>query len=489
MENENIVNLMNQKGNFRSQPFNLEAEQAILGSFLNNNENINKVGDFLFPNHFYLPVHKKIYEAILNYNEKGIIANPITLKNLFDKNDDISGLGFSGVEYLLKLATNASTIINLNSYAKEVYELSLRRNLIDIGENVVNDAYDNFELDSVRLIEKTEGKLFSLATEGFSEKGFTPLKTSIIESLKRIDIARKRGGEVNGTTTGFIDLDTMLGGLQNSDLLILAARPSMGKTSLAINIALNAAISFLNDKTNEKPKSVGFFSLEMSGEQIANRLLAIKTGINGSKIRVGNISKDEFLTLVKESENLNTIPLYIDDTPARTISSVRTLARRLKRQNNLGLIVIDYLQLLRSSGANEGNRVQEIGEISQGLKAIAKELDIPVIALSQLSRAVESREDKRPQLSDLRESGNIEQDADVVMFIYREEYYLSRKMPQIGSDSYQQWQEEMEKAKSIAEVIIAKQRNGPIGNVSLRFDTVTTGFGNFEKNAMTIMAA
>jgi len=314
------------------------------------------------------------------------------------------------------------------------------------------------------------------------------LRSSLIESIKRIDAARKRGDDVNGVSTGYIDLDKLLGGLQNSDLLILAARPSMGKTSLAINMALNAAVNFMNQKDIQKKKAVGVFSLEMSAEQIANRLLSIKTGIDGSRIRIGNITKDEFEVLLKESSVLNEMPIYIDDSAALTISAVRTRARRLKRQHNLGLIVVDYLQLLRgSSTSGEQNRVLEIGQITQGLKAIAKELDIPVIALSQLSRGVESREDKRPLLSDLRESGNIEQDADVVMFIYRDEYYKSRTMPQPTDERYAAWQNEMDKVKNIAEVIIAKQRNRPIGNVALRFDNRTIGCGNLEHNTMVVM--
>jgi replicative DNA helicase len=470
-------------GHGSKMPCNVDAEKSVLGSFLNNNENLNKVGDFLRPEHFYVPLHSKIYDTIIRFYERGLIASPVTLKNYFDSDDSLSDLKVSSLEYLIKLSTNAASIVNLLPYAKEIYETSIRRELIKIGEEVVVDAHEHDAgVSATDLIEHAEHKLFSLASEGVSDSGFVGIKASVVESIKRIDIARKRGGDVSGITTGFIDLDKVLGGMQSSDLIILAARPSMGKTALAMNIALNAAVDFYSAKQVKDRKSVGVFSLEMSSEQIANRLLSIKTGIDGSRIRIGNISKQEFNVLLKQSDQLSDLPIFIDDTPAITISALRTRARRLKRQHNLGVIVIDYLQLIRgSSKMSEANRVQEIGEISQGLKAIAKELDIPVLALSQLSRAVESRDDKRPQLSDLRESGNIEQDADVVMFIYRDEYYLSRKMPQMHeSEKYAKWQADMESSKGITEILIAKQRNGPIGTVSIRYDTRTTGFTNLD---------
>lgn len=473
-------------------PCNIEAEKALLGAFLNNNDNMNKVADFLLPMHFFLPVHQKIYEAMIKLMERGLIASPITLKNYFEREESFQKTGINSLDYFLRLSSNAAAIVNLIPYAKEVYDTFLRRSLISISEETIGEAHDRkAEYAATDLIEKTEQKLFNLAMEGASDSGFTNIKISLGEALKRIDNARKHGAEVNGISTGFIDLDRLLGGMQKSDLLILAARPSMGKTWLAINIVLNAAMSFIKESKNnkeQKPASVGFFSLEMSAEQIANRLLSIKTGIDGNRIRIGNlINKDEFIKLLQESKELNELPVYIDDTPALTISAVRTRARRMKRQYNLGLIVVDYLQLVRSTFSGEQNRVQEVGEISQGLKAIAKELDIPVLALSQLSRAVETRDDKRPQLSDLRESGNIEQDADVVMFIYRDEYYLSRKMPTAGTDDHIKWQEEMDKIKSVADIIIAKQRNGPIGNISLRFDGKGLGFTNLEHKAFQIV--
>ncbi len=474
---------------FSSVPCNVEAEKAVLGAILNNNENLNKIGDFLLSQHFYVPIHRKIFEAIIQSVERGRLATPITLKSYFEKEEELKQTGINSLDYLLKLCSNAASVMNITPFAKHIYDTSLRRNLISIGEETVTEAHE-WQVSNTpqHLIEKTEQKLFNLASQGLVDGGFEEINVSLNEAIRRIEIARKLGNEVNGIATGYAELDQFLGGMQSSDLLILAARPSMGKTSLAINIALNAAISFLKSQNKEeKTKSVGIFSLEMSSEQIANRLLSIQTKIDGNKIRIGNVSKEDFIALLKESDVLNQLPIFIDDTPALSIAAVRTRARRLKRQHNLGLIVVDYLQLLRGVNSGEGNRVQEIGEISQGLKAIAKELDIPVLALSQLSRAVESREDKRPQLSDLRESGNIEQDADVVMFIYREEYYLARKMPAEGSEEHLKWQDKMEAAKSIADIIIAKQRNGPVGNLSLRFNSNTTGFDNLDKKSTTFI--
>ncbi len=466
-------------------PSNIEAEKSILGALLNNNHNINKIADILTAQHFYIPLHRRIYQSIVKMHEKGLIATPVTLKNYFDKDEALVEVNIKAIDYLMRLSSNAASVINLYPYANDIYETSLRRELMNIGNSVVLEAHQhNVDVKAMDLVERAEQKLFKLASEGVSESGFENIKYSVLESLKRIESARKRGSDISGTTTGYIDLDKMLGGLQNSDLLILAARPSMGKTSLAVNIALNIADYYMKEKDLKLKKSVGVFSLEMSSEQLSNRLLAIKTGLDGSKVRSGNITNAEFEILLHETEYLSNLPIFIDDTPAITISALRTRARRLKRQHNLAVIVVDYLQLLRGTHklGSDVNRVQEIGEISQGLKAIAKELDIPVIALSQLSRAVESRDDKRPQLSDLRESGNIEQDADVVMFIYREEYYLSRKMPNDNDlEKYAKWQSDMEHAKNIAEVLIAKQRNGPIGNVSLHFDTKTTGFSNLNR--------
>jgi replicative DNA helicase len=467
----------------REQPSNVEAEQGLLGAILNNNEYVHRVADFLRPEHFHQPVHQKLFDNILKFIEKGMIANPVTMKNYFEKEEVLQETGISSFDYLVRLAANATTIINVESFARLIYESYLRRKLILIGEEIVNDSYqENPENDGVKQIEEAEQKLFQLALSGQTDSKIVPLKVSLKATLQRIETAKKNGGAVTGVTTGFIELDNLLGGMQNSDLVIVAARPSMGKTALAVNFALNAADAFLKDAMKnkvEKPKSVGLFSLEMSAEQLATRILSIKTKVSGSKIRFGKIHEEEIKIFSREINNLNQLPIYIDDTPAISISALRTRARRLKRQNNLGMIVVDYLQLLTGSGSRE-NRVNEIGEISQGLKAIAKELDIPVIAASQLSRAVENRTDKKPQLSDLRESGNIEQDADVVMFIYREEYYLEREKPVSDPDKMLEWQLKVDGVHNVAEIIISKQRNGPIGNAKLRFDAATTAFSNLD---------
>lgn len=487
------MNIKNAVTIIRQLPNNIEAEQIIIGALLNNNEYIDKVIDFLKSEHFYMPIHQKIYNSILKFVEKGVIANPITLKSFFEKEEVLLDAGVTSFEYLVKLAANAQIIVDITALAKAIYELAIRRQLIEIGEDVVNEAHQEDIDGSInKRIEKVEQRLFNLASYGDNKYGFNQLKSAVLEALHRVKLAKERGGGVSGVPTKFIDLDKMTGGLQDSDLIIIAARPSMGKTALAINIAINAAENFqeeyrslnknkFSDQNNTQAKSVGFISLEMSSEQIATRILAIKTGIDSGKIRIGMINKDEFNKLTQESSKLSSIPIYMDDTPALSISAIRTRVRRMKRQQNLGLLVIDYLQLIRGSGAvKDGNRVQEIGEISQGLKAIAKELNIPVVALSQLSRAVESREDKKPLLSDLRESGNIEQDADIVMFIYREEYYLSRKAP-IESEKNLEWQEHLNKVKNTAEIIIAKQRNGPVGSCTLRFDMTTTIFTNLDR--------
>jgi replicative DNA helicase len=465
---------------YRKQPYNIQAEQALLGSIITNNEALNRVGDYLLPEHFYEPVHQRIYKAIVTFYDRGVISTPVTLKNHFDKDEALAEVG--GADYLVKLAGLSVAIINLETYGRIIYDLAVRRSLILIGEEVVNDAYDKeIELTAKDQIEKAEQSLFNLASEGSGDSGFKPLKLSLIDAINRADAAFKRTEKLSGVQTGFSDLDQLLGGLQSSDLLILAGRPSMGKTAFAINIAVNACKAMLNNHnpaSGELPPAVGLFSLEMSSEQLAARMIAMESGVDSSKMRVGNLTDEEFAKLVQGNKDLHKLPFFLDDTPALSISALRTRARRLKRKNNLGVLLVDYLQLLKgSSKASEANRVQEVSEITQGLKAIAKELNIPVIALSQLSRAVEQREDKRPQLSDLRESGSIEQDADVVMFIYREEYYEERKKP---SDSeaakMAEWQAKMESCQNITEIIIAKQRNGPIGTARLYFSARTTKF-------------
>lgn len=467
---------------YRQPPSNVEAEQALLGAILTNNNALHHIGDNLRPLHFYEPVHQRVFEAILKFSDKGQIATPITLKHFFEQDAALADIG--GGQYLARLAAAAIGVINVRDYSDMIYDLALKRQLIDVGEEMVNQAYAN-EIDrpAAAHIESAEQKLFNLSMAGTGERSFQPFRTSLTAAIVRAESAYKNRGSVVGVTTGLHDLDRLLGGLQRSELIILAGRPSMGKTALATNIAYNASQAFFEQHKNrqggdgKKPMSVGFFSLEMSAEQLATRILASAANINSSKLLKGEISHDEFERLVMRSNEIAEMQFHIDDTPALSISALRTRARRLKRTHNLSMIVVDYLQLLRGvNSLAQNNRVLEISEITQGLKAIAKELELPVLALSQLSRAVEQREDKRPQLADLRESGTIEQDADVVMFVYREEYYLSRKQPRDDSPEITKWQEEMEKVHGLAEVIIAKQRNGPIGNVTLQFQSDLTRF-------------
>ena len=436
---------------YRILPHNIEAEQGLLGALLVDNRGIEKVGDFLRADHFFMPAHQRIYEAILKFSDRGQTASPVTLKGYFEQDKDLTDVGGAG--YLADLAAGVMSIINTADYAKTIYDLFLRRELILLGEEVVNDAYEQtLERDAQNTIELAESKLFSLAESGEVKGGFVTLRDSVLIAIEHAEKAYKADGNVTGVTTGLIDMDKKLGGLQNSDLLILAGRPSMGKTALAVNIAFNAALAYAESGGTQGGRAA-FFSLEMAADQLAGRILAEQSGVSGD-----------------------------DDTPALSIGAVRTRARRLKRQHGLDLLVVDYLQLLRGSGSrqSESSRVQEVSEITRGLKAIAKELQIPVLALSQLSRAVEQREDKRPQLSDLRESGSIEQDADVVMFVYREEYYLSRTEPEPGTEKHMAWQESMERAHNVGECIVAKQRHGPIGGVRMHFDPNLTKFSDLD---------
>ena len=480
---ENINYTSGQLALTKISPMNILAEQMLLGSILTNNESYHRISDLLQAEHFYEPVHRRIFEAITIYIDRGMLANLVTLKSHFEQ--DVSLKEMQEGEYLAQLSALAATIINVNDYAKTIVDLAIRRTLINLGEDIVNDAYSpDIKTTAIEQIEKAEQELFNLSTLGRdTSSNFRAIKASLGDALEKIQQAYKQKESVTGISTGFVDLDKVLCGLQDSDLLILAGRPSMGKTALAVNIALNASqyMQSMKKKTEEsdKPMSVGFFSLEMSSEQLATRMISISSEVNGGKLRSGQISEMDFTKLVKASKDLAELSFFIDDTPAISISALRTRARRMKRKNNLGLLVIDYLQLLKgSSKSSEGSRVQEISEITQGLKAIAKELNIPVIALSQLSRAVEQREDKHPLLSDLRESGSIEQDADIVMFIYREEYYLVRKQPKENTPEHEKWQLEMNKVTNVSEVIVAKQRNGPVGSVKLHFDSNTTKFGN-----------
>ena len=467
---------------YRTLPYNIEAEQGLLGMLLIDNRHLERVNEFLRSNHFYQPVHGRIYDAVITLTEKGQNATPVTLKGYFDRDDALKDVG--GAKYLAELATEVPLLNDAKDYAQTIYDLHLRRELITIGEDIVTDAYDQkIDKEAVSSIEEAEQKLFKLAESGQTGGGFTTLRDSVLTAIEIAEKAYKSDSHVTGVTTGLTDLDGKLGGLHDSDLLILAARPSMGKTSLAVNVAYNAAKAYANSGGKEGG-IVGFFSLEMSSDQLATRILADESNISGDAIRKGNIKEADFRRFVEASHTLSQVPLYIDDTPALSIGALRTRARRLQRQNGLSLIVVDYLQLLQGNGSRQSseNRVLEISEITRGLKAIAKELAIPVIALSQLSRAVEQREDKRPMLSDLRESGSIEQDADVVMFIYREEYYLSRREPDINDGAkHGEWQEKMAEMHNISEIIVAKQRHGPIGTVRLFFDSNYTRFADLDR--------
>jgi len=470
---------------YRTPPANLEAEQALLGAILVNNEAATRVTDFLTPEHFQEPGHQRIFAAALKLIERGQIANPVTLKYFFEQDEALIEVG--GAKYLARLAGAAVSVINAQHYGRAIFDLALRRGLIEIGEAMVNEAYEaDVDVEATDQIEVAEQHLFNLAENGQSDRGFLSFDEALARAIDNAEAAFHRDGQMTGVSSGLIDLDQKLGGLHPSDLLILAGRPAMGKTSLATNIAFNAAKAVRREKQPDGEDKivdgavVAFFSLEMSAEQLATRLLAEQSRISSEKIRRGDISSDEFSRLVSASQEIENAPLFIDDTPALTISALRTRARRLKRMHNLGLVVVDYLQLLRGSGRASDNRVQEISEITQGLKALAKELDIPVLALSQLSRQVESREDKRPLLSDLRESGSIEQDADVVMFVYREEYYHEWKQPEPDTPDHAKWLERAEQIHGVAEVIIGKQRHGPTGTVRLQFEREFTKFGNLE---------
>jgi replicative DNA helicase len=471
-------------GDYRVQPHNLEVEQALLGAILVNNEAYSRISSFLLPEHFFEPLHSRIFEAARRLIERGQIATPITLKTYLETEVALAEVG--GVQYLARLAGAAATIIHAEDYGRTIHDLALRRNLIRIGDEMIGKASQpSIEQPALEQIEEVEGQLFNLAETGQHEGGFQAFQTSVTEAVRNIEAAYKADGKLTGVATGMRALDDKLGGLHRSDLLILAGRPSMGKTALATNIAYNAARKFhALRESGEDPQGgdgavVGFFSLEMSADQLATRLLAEAANIPSEKLRRGLLSRDEFQKLVLAAQELEEIPFFIDDTPALSIAALRTRARRLKRQHGLSLVIVDYLQLVRPSGRNRSdNRVQEVSEITQGLKALAKELDVPVLALSQLSRAVEQREDKRPQLADLRESGSIEQDADVVMFVYRAEYYHERKEPTLDTPEHEKWQEEGEKMRGRAELIIGKQRHGPTGTAHLHFSKETTRFGD-----------
>ncbi len=474
---------------YRVPPHNLEAEQSLLGAILVNNEAWDRVAGFLAPEHFFEAVHARIYEATASLIRTGKLASPVTLKTYFERDATLNEIG--GPVYLARLAAAAATIINAEEYGRLIYELAIRRRLIGLGTDVVNEAFDAVPDTAARdIIETAEQALYELAETGKYGQGFQPFGVALAQAIDMAAAAYQRDGGLSGISCGLKDLDEKMGGLQPSDLIVLAGRPSMGKTALATNLAYHVAKSY---RAEHQPDGtvkvldggvVAFFSLEMSSEQLATRIISEQAEIPSERIRRGKIAEEEFHRLVEVSRELQSLPLYIDATGGLTIAQLAARARRLKRQRGLGLVVVDYLQLLAGSlrRASEG-RVQEVSEITTSLKALAKELNVPVLALSQLSRQVENREDKRPQLADLRESGSIEQDADVVMFIFREEYYHQRREPRPGTGEHLEWQEVGEKITGVAEVIIGKQRHGPTGTIQLHFDAALTKFQNLVSDA------
>ena len=438
------------KNQENKQPSNLEAEQALLGSILVNNDIIDEVSSLVSSNIFYDPAHVKIYEVIESLNNKGMIANPITLKNFFEKDNMLNEVG--GTEYLVKLTRFSDSTKQAIDYAKIIHEMYLRRELVQISDKLSSDTLNanSQEQNAENIIEDTEKSLFDLAERGSFTQTFLKFNQALDQTIEMATLAMKNDQGIVGVPTGLSDLDEKLGGLHKSDLVILAGRPSMGKTALATNIAYNAAQNIL--KRQEK-SSIAFFSLEMSSEQLSTRILSEQARIRSDDIRRGKVTEEEVNRYIETSRNIYNLPLYIDETPAITIATLSNRARRIKRLFGLNLIVVDYIQLMRASSIRNDGRVQEISEITQGLKALAKELAVPVLALSQLSRAVEQRDDKQPQLADLRESGSIEQDADVVMFVYREAYYLERKQPKLGSIEHAEWQSKMNDVNGLADII------------------------------------
>ena len=476
----------------RLPPQNTEAEQALLGAILSNNRALEKVSEFLLPEHFANPAHGRIYEACRNYIEQGRIADPITLKSAFANDESLKNVG--GADYLMKLAVASTTIINAGDYGRQILDRYIRRRLIDVGTNMVNEAFTiKVDEEALSQVEVAEKELYEIANEGETTGGPKMLNAALRETLISTENAMKNPTGVAGTTTGLVDLDKLLGGLHDSDLIILAGRPAMGKSALATTIAFNAAKFY--EEENKKPdtekKSVAFFSLEMSAEQLATRILSSKAQVSSHLMRTGKLTNDQFDELAAGVSLLSRIPLYIDDTPGITVQAIKNRARRMKRDKTkgLGLIVIDYLQLITTAGRSE-NRVQELSEMTRALKIMAKELNVPVIVLSQLSRLVEQRENKKPMLSDLRESGSIEQDADIVMFVYREIYYLQNDEPKRHLNEtperfalrVAEWEQKKIEIANQAEAIIAKQRHGPVGPVKLFFSGEYGRFSDLEQN-------
>src|SRR5918994_4670961 len=472
-----------------SLPQNIEAEAALLGALMIDNRLVEDIQTRLQPHHFFEPLHGRIYEAVLRLTDRNMIANPVTLRPLFEADEGIKEVG--GPAYLAQLTGSGAAVIGARDFAAQIYDLALLRALIGVGRDLVESALDTSEeVAPIAQIERAETELYKVAEEGGAEgkaKSFGEATKLAIEMAER---ALNSGGHLSGITTGLDSLNSKIGGLHPSDLIIIAGRPGMGKSSLATNMAFAAAQRFLREAEDgiEPGKGAGagvaLFSLEMSADQLATRILAEQSGISSENLRMGKISQHEFRDLARAAADLQSLPLYIDDTPGLTIAALRTRARRLKRQKNIGLVVVDYLQLLQGTSRNgNDNRVQEISEISRGLKQLAKELELPVLALSQLSRAVEQREDKRPQLSDLRESGSIEQDADMVWFVYRGDYYLAAKKPDDDHPDFAAWHEEMNRIYGRADLIVAKQRHGATGTVRMKFDSRITKFSDAADDA------
>ena len=458
-------------------PSNIEAEQALIGSVLVSNEIYDEITSLVDSKKFYDPIHKKIFETIETLIAKGLLANPITLKNYFENDEGLKELG--GQEYLVKITKFSTSTKQAIDYANIVHEMHLRRELIKISEDVLSEAYDNREVTSSgeEMIQKTEKSLFDLAEKGHFNRSFLKFEKALKQTIEMATNAFQNEEGIVGVPTGLTDLDSRLGGLHKQDLVIIAGRPAMGKTALATNIAFNAAQNI--EKKGIK-STVAFFSLEMSSEQLSTRIISEQSRIRSHDIRTGKVSEKEFDQFIEATRNIQNLPLYIDETPAITISAVRNRARRIKRLFGLDLVVVDYIQLMRTGNPKVEGRVQEISEITQGLKALAKELNVPVLALSQLSRAVEQRDDKKPQLSDLRESGSIEQDADVVMFVFRQAYYEEKKEPKLGSIEHAEWQQKMDEISRVAEILIDKQRHGPTGKVKVEFEAMYTKFKNLD---------
>jgi len=470
-------NLSLVKDNFNELPNNIEAEQSVIGSILVSNEIFDEVSTIIDSSKFYDPIHQKIFHAIENLIAKGMLANPITLKNFFENDKNLIDL--EGHEYLVKLTKFSTSLRQSIEYAKLIYDMHVRRELIKISETTIDNASNKeINVPGEKIIEESERLLFDLAERGTFNKSFIKFEKALDQTIEMAQRAFKSEEGIVGVPTGLTDLDDRLGGLHNQDLIIIAGRPSMGKTALATNIAFHAAKKI--QEKEEVKSSVAFFSLEMSSEQLSTRILAEQSRIKSNDIRRGKVSEEQMDKFIEVSKNIVDLPLFIDETPAISIAALSNRARRIKRLHGVGLIVVDYIQLMTASNFRNDGRVQEISEITQGLKALAKELNVPVLALSQLSRAVEQRDDKKPQLSDLRESGSIEQDADVVMFVYRESYYLERKEPRVATVEHAEWQSKMNEISNIAEIMIGKQRHGPTGNIKVEFEAMFTKFKDIQ---------